>query len=110
MEKDEAAEEKCRWLKKYFGITLRDENERTIESLQLKHDDAFKVRPFVPGEDQIPHFQKQKLGQSLAGMRASRNVPPFIAIAQSSYAGGLVATSCLASPQERDCFRTQTHQ
>lgn len=86
--------------KKYFGITLRDANERTIGSPQWKGDDEFKVRPFVPSEDQIPHFQKHKLGQPLAGMRACRNMPPLIAVKQSSYAGGLVATSCLASPQE----------
>lgn len=71
------------------------------------------VRLFVPSEDQTPHFQKHELGQSPAGMRACRNMQGTATshcFKQSSYAGGLVATSCLARPQERDCSRTQTHQ
>lgn len=109
MGKDETAKEKYRWLKKYLRITLRDSNEITIGFLQWKGGNEFKVRPFVPGEDQIPHLKKHKLGQSLVGICACRNMPPLTAVRQSSYAGGLVVISCLASSQKQDCFRTQTH-
>lgn len=38
MGKHETAKAEYRWLKKYFGITLRDANEVTTEFLQWKSD------------------------------------------------------------------------